>query len=219
MRTVSAAAIIVALMAPTLNDQISAAEHRYWVGQLKVAEFQFAKNTAEAPGPDAGHQWESADLTTYIYKVYQNSAGVVRHELTSMSRKRGLEPGLDVQIFNYPEGYMVSFNKGAKSAPKARMPIPGGVSSRLESRQILGHVCKGTATKWTNLNKYAMLVESWTPADGDFRDPLLKITTISDQSGHLWTIKVEIITDLEKADRLDDVLFRVPSGLALDNLP
>jgi hypothetical protein len=216
MRALSAVAIAVILMVSMLNGRPSVAEGRYWVGQLKVAEFNFAKNTAEPPSPDAGRQWESADLTTYVYQVSQNPSGMVRHELTSMSRRRGLEPGLDVQLLNYPEGYMVSFNKGAKTAPKTRMPIPGGISTPLEDRQILGHLCRGSSTKWSNLKQYVMLVQTWTPSDCTFRDPLLKTTTVSDRSDRLWRITIEVITDLEQTGHLDDTLFRVPPASNAD---
>lgn len=210
-------ALTVLLMGVALSP--GAAEQTYWVGHLKVAEFQFAENRVESPSPDAGREFESADLTVYSFRVYQNPRGVVRHELSSISRNRGLEPGLDVRLFNYAEGYMTSFNKGARRAYKAPMSVPGGIATRLEFRQILGHRCKGLEMRWNDMNHYVVVIETWTAVDCDFRGPLFKVTKTSDQAGRLWSFSVEAIADLEKADHLEDSLFAVPAGLSVEELP
>jgi hypothetical protein len=191
----------------------------YWAGHLKVAEFDFAENTKEGQGPDAGGQLESADLTTYIFEVFQDPRGVVRHQFTSMSRNRGLDAGLDVQLFDYSAGYMVSFNKGAKAAYKSPMPIPGGVVTHLPGQRILGHQSRGVETRWNDLNHHMMIIKTWTPVDCSFRDPLFKMTTISDQSGRLEKITVEVITDLKEVNHLEESLFHLPPGLDLKTFP
>lgn len=205
--------LAVVLQAPALPEQ------KYWVGHLKVAEFSFAQNTVQSPGPDAGTEYESADLTVYTFNIYQDPRGVVRHELSSMSRNRSLEPGLDVRLFNYPQNYTVSFNKGAKSALKSAMPLPGGIRRQLQGQQILGHRCKGVEMRWDDMNGYRSEIKTWTPIDCAFRDPLLKITTVWDRTGRLGKMQVEAMTDLRQEANLEDSLFRVPAGVNIEKFP
>lgn len=196
----------------------AAADRNYWQGHLRVADFTYEKNTIEA-GTGAGSQYDSASLTNFSYLVYQNPEGIVRHELTSMSRNRGLEPGLDVRIFGYAEGYLVSYNKGGQVAYRSVMPLPGGKTSPLNEQQILGHRCRGVETRWDDTNGYVRVVSAWSPTDCDFRGPLLMVTKVSDQSGRLWEMRVEVITDLEEVRSLSDSLFRLPAGMKIQNIP
>jgi hypothetical protein len=190
----------------------------YWAGHLTVVEFNYARNEVEKPARGEGKEFESVGLTVYTFEVYQNPQGVVRHQLSSMSRNRGLEPGLDVQLLDYAAGYMVSFNKGARVAFKTAMPLPGGTAQPLQARELLGHRCRGVETRWKDINHNSMRTESWTSTDSNFHDPLLKITTISDLSGHLGMIRMEAITELRKAGHLDESLFQIPPKLEVKPL-
>ena len=64
-----------------------------------------------------------------------------------------------------------------------------------------------------------MVVKTWAPLDCDFRAPLLKITEVSNQTGRVGLIQVEVITDLDQAGHLEDSLFRVPPGLRVEKVP
>jgi hypothetical protein len=162
---------------------------------------------------------------TLVYEVLQNSEGMVRQELRRMEPNlSAVGGGRDVQILDYKQGTALAFDKGGPSALRRPLSDPDidpdvFSSESMSTREILGHRCQGSMgrkedpkTGWTRTR------ETWVAADLGFHLPLLEIVQDFDSKRALNSTSVRTVTSIERIDRVDDSLFRVPEGYRVQEL-
>jgi len=198
----------------TLSSSQGHAEGKYWKGELEIIEFGYGQTTVKTG--DGVRTFASANPTRYSYRIWQDEAGVVRHEMTTMSRNPIAEVGREIQLINYPDAYVIAFDKNRSRALRYGLEtfgdrVPG------QRRKILGHECSAYRKEWTEHgNRHVQ--ETWLADSITFRDPLLKTHYILGTDEELVYMELQVLTKLESEEGLDESLFTVPNGLDITQI-
>jgi hypothetical protein len=174
-----------------------AAQLNEWQAAMRVVEFGYGSETVQVE---------------YDYNIYQNDQELVRKELTYMSRNPIAEVGRDIHLIDFRHGTALAFNKHADRAVRYKIEEPGARSS-LGDRRILNHLCTGTRYELESSNGDIHISEQWVMADGDFREPLLRIEYNLGPKKELLTLSVAAVTQIATAGDLPAGLFAAPGGL------
>src|SRR6516165_636765 len=88
----------------------------YWKGRVEVAIFRFTESAINAVGEGSPVYRALPERRTFA--IYQIPKGIVRRELTFLSRNRVIEGPMDFALFNYETGYSVFWDKNATRAER-----------------------------------------------------------------------------------------------------
>lgn len=131
-----------------------------------------------------------------------------------MSRNPIAEVGRDVQLIDYVNGVVLAYDKHRSRALRYKL-VEDGIPSPLGERQIGGLRSSGTRYVLDRPGQGKHVAEEWVAADGDFKEPLLRIEYNLGPNNGLNTLTIKTITSLEPVDQLPEALFRPPGGLEI----
>lgn len=218
MRFILALGLTLLCIPKTIAGGQASSKGSFWDGQFEVFQFTFTDTTAHNSVLNKNFRYRGADLTTYVYKLYQNPDGIAREELTSMSRNRSVEGAIDVKILNYRTGEGIVFNKSGTQAVEGPLR-PQVQGKNIGERKILGFLCIGEEFRWQTRQGGIVDLQRWSARGSDFKVPLLEVEYSADKTGALLGMWVRMVSRLEQVDELPASLFEVPLGLHISNVP
>ena len=210
MRIICLLIVLTALPSILLvcGHQKITASGSYWTAELLQLQFGVENVGDHTP-------WQG----TTTAQVYQNAAGIVRHEwISSFPSGHIIRPARDFHIFDYPRGIFMGFNKGERQAVKIEMPevdknpfLPQ--SDPIPEVEIQGYHCRGVSNRLHDVkNKIIETRQTWMAVELDFKQPLLQIVQLSRDDGTPLLITIRAISNLKRVEKLAASLFEIPAG-------
>ena len=196
--------------------RLAAAPPECWKGKVEVVIFDFSESASKPVG-EASHNAYRARPERRTYAIYQNSRGIVRRELTFLSRNRIIESPMDFALFNYQTGYGVFWDKNGSRAEGGYFR-PRATPSTLGTRRILGHLCTGYEYNWQDTPTSREERVQWIATDANLPEPLLETWYSFDEPNVLIYVEITVVTELEHVAELPDSMFEPPPGMPVVNI-
>ncbi len=199
------------------GQEASRSREGYWKAQLHIVSFGFGEVTERNYESNRTRVFQNVDVQQYKYNIFQNPRGIVREELSFISRNRSVEPPLENRLYDYDRGFQLAFDKGREDAVRW-IHKPPMSQTPLQSRRILGHLCRGTQYEWRDRGR-TFRHQRWFVEDVDFRTPLLEIRYVFDATDSLLDMEVRVVSEMEVVPHLPASMFEAPAGLKIVEIP
>lgn len=205
--------VLMILAMPAYAQQDS--QTAFWKGKLEVRQFNFSYAVGVR---NQHHVVRSVDVWKTNYDFYQNSAGIVREELTFINHNRSVGGPVDIRLLNYAEGVGLVFDKGRPEAIEGSLKPPVQGKS-LGVKHVLGFSCEGLEFEWKTFQHASVQLQSWRAVNSSLRVPLLQVEYFSDNTGALIALTVRVVSLVEASPTLPPSLFQPPEGLRIVHVP
>ena len=187
----------------------------YWKGRVEVAIFRFTESAINAVGEGSPVYRALPERRTFA--IYQIPKGIVRRELTFLSRNRVIEGPMDFALFNYETGYSVFWDKNATRAERGYFRLRA-TPSTVGTRRILGNLCTGYEYNWQDTPASREERVQWIATDANLPEPLLETWYSFDEPNVLVYVEVAVVSELEQVGELPDSMFEPPPGMPVVNI-
>jgi hypothetical protein len=154
-------------------------------------------------------------VSFYSYTVYQNDQGTVRHEILKEEPGGANEQGRRAEINNYSQGYTLAFDPGVSQAIRVPLIYPNTTSTPLPGRELLGYKCNGVRREWLQRNHFRDVREIWTPAEIEFKDPLLEVFYGYNPANQLDLVEVRAVRSMQPSPPVAPSLFELFPGMTI----
>jgi hypothetical protein len=211
-------AMVLAAFAGALARPPQRPDSGFWTGKFEIFQYNFNVAATHNYRTEEDYISRAVELWTSKYDLYQNPGGTVREELTHMNRNRSVEGPLDIRLLDYDRNQAVVFDKGGDQEIKG--PLAASEAAQdLGTRQILGFLCEGKGYRWKTFQGADVELQRWRARDSTLRVPLLEVEYLTDATGALLGMRVQVVSEVEPAPPLPAPLFEPPRGLKIVEVP
>jgi hypothetical protein len=208
--------ILLGLVLGLALAHLAATPPESWKGTVEAAIFRFEVTDVNAAREGSQGAYRMLPERR-VYTIYQNSKGMVRRELTFLSRNRWIEGPMDFALFNYKTGYAVFWDKNGSRAERGYFR-PRATPSTVGSRRILGRLCTGYEYNWQDTPTNRQERVQWIATDANLPEPLLETWYSFDEPNVLVYVEITVVTELEQVGELPDSMFEPPPGMPVVNI-